>query len=269
MLHHQISNTTGNVYNAFLYKKTHYEPHFHKSFELIFQQKGEMRATVDQKEYHLRAGDCLLIPSFVNHSLDVREGNDCIVVVFSPRYAESAAALFHNNESADFFMRLDDSTARFLLENLASASEECGIEGALKLQKPSLFCLKACLYAIFDTFIKQNPLQKKPTDSVLTERLIEYLEGHYTADLTLADVAQQLGYSYDYLSRVFNQTFHMNFKTIVNQYRCEHAMHLLCTTQNTLADIAIDSGFQSIRSFNRVFFDTVGLTPTDFRRKSS
>ena len=269
MLRHQIHNTTGNVYNAFLYKKTFYEPHFHKSFELIFLQKGEMDATVDQKRYHLHAGECLLIPSFVNHSLDVKEGNDCIVIVFSPRYVESAAALFRNNEPADYRVRLDEATAQFFLRSLAAEPKESGIEGAYALQKPSLLCIKASLYAVFDAFLTQNPMQKKTRDSVLAEQLIEYLESNYQSDFTLTDLAQHLGYSYDYLSRVFNQTFRMNFKTIVNQYRCEQAMHLLCTTQATLADIATESGFQSIRSFNRVFLDTVGITPSDFRCENS
>ena len=252
-----------------MYKKTFYEPHFHKSFELIFLQKGEMDATVDQKKYHLLAGEGLLIPSFVNHSLDVREGNDCVVIVFSPRYVESAASLFRNNEPADYLVRPDESTAQFFLQSLASDPKESAIEGAYALRKPSLLCIKASLYAVFDAFLSQNTMLKKTRDSVLAEQLIEYLESNYQSDFTLTDLAQHLGYSYDYLSRVFNQTFHMNFKTIVNQYRCEHAMHLLCTTPSTLADIATGSGFQSIRSFNRVFLETVGITPSDFRRENS
>lgn len=265
---HQISNTTGNVYNAYLYRYTEYGLHFHKAFEFIMQLKGEMRATVNQKEYVLQPGECLLIPSYAMHTISTSEGNDCIVVVFSEQYAEGAAKQFQNMEPMDYRMRLSPESKSYLLSSLARETVPAWREGALGLKKPSLYSLKACLYMIFDEFTSQNSMQRKNADGELIEQLIKCVEQEYATDITLSTIAQRLGYSYDYLSRVFNKTFHIHFKTIVNQYRCERAINLLQTTQKSLTEIASDSGFQSIRSFNRVFREIIGVSPSDFRREN-
>ena len=265
---HQISNTTGNVYNAFIYRFTDYTAHFHKAFEFIMPLKGRMHATVNRQEYWLEAGECLLVPSYAMHSIRVEEGNDCMVVVFSERYAESAAKQFRTSEPQSYRMKLSGEEQKYLISHLAAERREELRDGAILVKKPPLYRLKACLYMIFDAFVSQNSMQSKNADGELVARLIECVENEYTTDVTLTALAQRLGYSYDYLSRVFNHTFHVNFKTIVNQYRCEQAIHLLQTTQKSFTEIASDSGFQSIRSFNRVFRELIGASPSDFRREN-
>ena len=265
---HQIHNTTGNVYNAFLYRKTDYTAHFHKAFEFIMPMKGRTYATVNRIEYILQEGECLLVPSYAMHSIRVEDGNDCVVVVFSERYAESATKQFRSNEPQGYCMRLPQECREYVVATLAKQTKGETRDGAWALEKPPLYRLKACLYMIFDEFISQNSMKRKNADGELVARLIECVENEFATDITLTALAQRMGYSYDYLSRVFNQTFHVNFKTIVNQYRCEQAIHLLQTTQSTLTEIASDSGFQSIRSFNRVFRELIGASPSDFRREN-
>ena len=266
MFDHQIHNSMGNVYNAFLYQHTFYAPHFHKGFEFIYAMRDGARAEVNNRPYCLKKGECLLIPPYVSHSLTVKKGNDCLVVVFSARYAESAAKLFHGQKPRDYLFTLPPDSDGFIRQNLTFPSHEQVDKVALK--KPPLLRLKACLYAIFDAFLEQQPLTDPSSDAVLIEKIINCIEEAYTTDLTLDAIAQKLGYSYDYLSRVFHQSFHMNFKSILNQYRCDHALHLLGTTQKTLTEISLDSGFQSIRSFNRVFKETIGVSPSEFRREN-
>jgi AraC-like DNA-binding protein len=267
MITHQIWNSTGNVYNAFVYHRTHYPVHFHKSFELIYPIKGEMDAVVDRRSYHIGVGECLLVPPFVSHSIDVVEGNACLVVVFSTRYAESATKLFAKGVPRGHLLRVPGAHEGLIREVLVGATDTDSAM-TVALHRPPLLRLKACLYLLFDDFISQNPIEERSTDGELAARMLAYLEEHYTSDLSLSDMAQKLGYSYDYLSRVFHQSFRVRFKVILNQYRCEHAMHLLLTTQKPLSEISMDSGFQSIRSFNRVFIETVGKTPSEFRQSN-
>ena len=57
----------------------------------------------------------------------------------------------------------------------------------------------------------------------------------------------------------------MNFRKYLNLYRTEQACNLLRTTQKDISDIALDCGFQTLRSFNRAFKAATGLTPTQYR----
>ena len=56
----------------------------------------------------------------------------------------------------------------------------------------------------------------------------------------------------------------MNYVTYVNMVRIEHAVGMLGTNQYRMIDIALECGFSNIRSFNRVFKEITGSTPTEF-----
>lgn len=79
-------------------------------------------------------------------------------------------------------------------------------------------------------------------------------------------VARQLGISENMLSRIINQHYGMRFTDVVNQYRIRDAQRLLLADAATpVTDIAFEVGFNSIPSFNRVFKDSTGFSPTAFR----
>ncbi|MBQ9760640.1 MAG: helix-turn-helix domain-containing protein [Clostridia bacterium] len=264
MFDHQIHNSVGNVYNAFIYEQVDYPPHFHKGFEFIYSMGEGASVGVNDRSYRLQRGDCVLVPPYASHSMSIRPQSECLVIVFSAHYAESAAKQFQSGTPNDYLFRLSVEAESFIRQNLIC--DLLPFRAHTAVGKPPLLRLKACLYAIFDEFLNQQPLASVNTDGLLIGKVIECIEEGYTTDLTLTSIAQKLGYSYDYLSRVFCQTLHMNFKTTLNHYRCEHALHLLRTTERTLTDISMDSGFQSIRSFNRVFKDLMGCSPSEFRK---
>ena len=82
---------------------------------------------------------------------------------------------------------------------------------------------------------------------------------------SLFDIAEKLGYNYHYLSKKFNKTFSMSFTEYLNSYRLEQALTLLTETDFNITEIAIESGFQSIRSFNEIFKQHTGTTPAKYR----
>ena len=57
----------------------------------------------------------------------------------------------------------------------------------------------------------------------------------------------------------------IGFADFVNSLRIEHACNLLEKGSN-ITEIAFSSGFSSIRTFNRVFLQTLGMTPRDYIR---
>ena len=59
--------------------------------------------------------------------------------------------------------------------------------------------------------------------------------------------------------------FHMNFKQFLNIYRTDFARDQLMHTDASITDIAHASGFQTVRTFNRVFLDQTGVTPSEFK----
>ena len=109
----------------------------------------------------------------------------------------------------------------------------------------------------------------------LSERLKTYMEKDrvYTnSELSLKDLATAMETYPHYISQVLNTIIHQNFYDFVNTYRVEEAKRQLLEEGNkclTILAIALDCGFNSKSSFNRVFKQKTGKTPGEFIKSSN
>jgi AraC-like DNA-binding protein len=80
-----------------------------------------------------------------------------------------------------------------------------------------------------------------------------------------ADLARELNVSENILSRVINCAFEKSFRKLLNDHRVDEAQLLLRDSDMQITQIAFDVGFNSLASFNRVFKDTSGVAPSEYR----
>lgn len=80
-----------------------------------------------------------------------------------------------------------------------------------------------------------------------------------------ADMARELNVSETALSKIINVRYGKSFPQLLNEYRVEDAKNLLSETDLAVATIAREAGFNSIATFNRVFKETTGVSPSEFR----
>lgn len=86
-------------------------------------------------------------------------------------------------------------------------------------------------------------------------------------DLSLADLAARLGANTAYLSRAINEGLGVNFNEMINQMRAEEAARLIDRDDRSpLLHIALEAGFNSKATFNRVFRAVHGISPSERRR---
>ena len=98
------------------------------------------------------------------------------------------------------------------------------------------------------------------------ERVVHYVDEHFAEDLNLSIVADHLGYTSSYISRLFKQTRGVKFTDYLNRSRVRQAKQLLRTSSKTVKQIACEVGFNSAALFIRVFERYEGMTPGEFRR---
>ncbi len=84
--------------------------------------------------------------------------------------------------------------------------------------------------------------------------------------LKLSDVVRMVGSNRTYVSNYFNRTLHTTFFDYVNALRVEYACSLLRSSQDSLYVVAMNSGFNSLSTFHRVFCKSKGVTPSEYRR---
>jgi AraC-like DNA-binding protein len=88
-------------------------------------------------------------------------------------------------------------------------------------------------------------------------------------ELTLGELAAQMRTNTSWLSRVINTGCGQNFNDFINEYRVREAEHKLRDPRlrhYTLLAVALESGFNSKSTFNRVFRKLRGVTPSEAAR---
>ena len=106
--------------------------------------------------------------------------------------------------------------------------------------------------------------------SVIVERLIELMEDEKifaVEDLTLGNLAGELGISGHQLSEILNREMKKNFSTFINEYRIREAKQLLIEYPGrSILAVGISAGFNSATTFNAAFLKADGITPGKYRK---
>jgi len=108
-----------------------------------------------------------------------------------------------------------------------------------------------------------------PHTSALVKRAVAYLHQNYARSLARWEIAEAIGASEDYLTRVFNRELGLSPWDFLNRYRIGRAKELLRTTDDNIRAIAQQVGFKDQAYFSRVFHKVTGLSPNAFRGNPS
>ncbi len=109
-------------------------------------------------------------------------------------------------------------------------------------------------------------LRSVTSDSISKiESICAFIKEHYMQDLNRENLAAAVGFNPDTFSRLFNQHTGKTLFDYINELRIEEAKRRLLETEDMITRICIDTGFENIRTFNRVFKKVTGLTPGEFR----
>lgn len=108
--------------------------------------------------------------------------------------------------------------------------------------------------------------KKKCPDSPYVEQAIGLIRRHYAEDISQTYVAELIGISAAYLSRLFREDLDTGFADYLCSYRIEKAKELLNTGGYSNKDVSRLSGFHDDAYFARAFKRCTGMTPKLYRK---
>lgn len=259
MAFHQAENSlTRQNYNAYIYTRSlHWPPHFHQNFEVIYIFEGRVQAVIGGKELTLLPGDFALSLSNEIHQYEPLETSVAWICTFSGDYVPVFQKTVVGKSGNTARFHCDGSTLEYLKTYL------------LHTGTPDFYRLTAGLNLLCGEYLRQVDLSERShRENTLINRTADYIAQNFRKGLTLSDVSQALGYDYCYFSKSFHNLFGVGFNDYVNTFRFNAAAEALLTSSNSITDIALDSGFQSVRSFNTVFQKKAGMTPSQYRKSA-
>jgi YesN/AraC family two-component response regulator len=120
---------------------------------------------------------------------------------------------------------------------------------------------------------EQLPKTAEPseTDRLLFAEIKQMIDkGLYKeSNLSLEMLAGKTNQNPTYISKAVSHCTGKTFKTWLNEYRIKEAIRLLSDENNptiSIEMVAWDSGFNDRKTFHRIFRNTTGLSPTDFKK---
>ncbi len=227
--------------------------HLHGNFELITCTEGCIIVTVDKMQYSLQPGRAVLVFPNQIHSLHTPEHSVHLLCIFSPQLIRAYSNVFLSRLPRDHEFPL----APFYLESLCKLQN-----GGNELQ------VKGFLYSICGVFDENAQYYDRGDHKEdLLRRIFWFVEEHYSEDCSLFALAEHTSYHAVYLSRYFKQCTGISFTDHVNRYRVNEAAYALRNSRKKILEIALESGFESLRSFNRNFKNIMNMTPNEYRMK--
>ncbi|SFP69989.1 AraC-type DNA-binding protein [Butyrivibrio proteoclasticus] len=106
--------------------------------------------------------------------------------------------------------------------------------------------------------------QRKNIDKLVS--VTNYIDSHRSDDLSVEQLAEIAGFSKFHFERLFKSYMGISCYQYITKRRVLMAQELLGDTDLSVMDIAMQSGFFSLSTFNRVFKDTNGCSPTEYRK---
>jgi AraC-like DNA-binding protein len=247
--------------------------HWHTDVELAYVTSGSLAVSVNGERRVLRAGSFIACGSRDIHYYE-RTGSrsETILAVFKPslvgrspvwpasgRLGSHFALGSEGSTLAEAAGRVLAGVERELRERLASY-EGIARGGIMEL----------CALAERELAPRQGEATDARGDAGLAglERMqlaIDYIYERSSGPICLADAAEAASLSPWYFSRAFSATVGTSFRSFLNGVRIERAEELLSDPGARIADVALECGFESVRTFNRAYRASRGTTPRAMR----
>ena len=106
------------------------------------------------------------------------------------------------------------------------------------------------------------------TDSIYA-KVSDYALRHERERFTMAQMANELGYSEGHLRQRFRKKYGQSLGRFLQKVRLDKAAAMLRSSDSAVSSVALECGFDSVYSFSRAFKNGVGLSPRAYRLRES
>lgn len=261
-------------------RKNRLHIHYHSSIELSLIESGSGVYTSGGRSYPIHPGSIFFFrPNEAHFVSDVDEGGMRFLNLhITPHYLytsfpNATAAEYGKLLAANFPLashRINDATGEEGAREIALLLHRTEAELAAKASDylllannyiSSMFILLARAYGTGDG-AEANEMKNHRR----IVAAIAYMDAHFASDITLEEIAAQVGYSRCYFSSVFRKCMGMSAWDYICLKRIEAASSLIKTTDKSILEIATECGFNNAVNFYKTFKRFTNLSPGALRK---
>ncbi len=246
--------------------------HWHDAIELIYLLEGELLVETEQRKWHLKAGQCILLNPYVLHSTTSLSGNTALLLqipveelsffteevrtrqfLWDPATTEAAAldAMGRVKKKLELMRETAESDNHFAHMRMASLLLE----------------ITYLLYTDFSQPVSGAAFTRSEKNRQRLTDIISFTEQHYREEISLQQVANALHLHPNYFCRFFKENTGTTYLNYLSEYRLSKIYHDLVTTDIPLSHLLEKHGFTNYKLFRQMFADRFHGTPGSLREE--
>lgn len=249
--------------------------HYHDQYEIYYLLNGERYYFIDNRTYHVKKGDIVLIDKNILHKTNTtsKYSHERILIQFS---ADIINRITKETKDIDLYHCFH------LKQNVYSLNpeEQLWIENHLfnilqensKKQEGHLTYLTILiteLLIFLNRFIKSTtsfPANYPNETHKKISEIADFINKNFNNKLSLTELAEQFNYSPTYLSKTFKKVTGFSFAEYKNNVRIKEASKLLQQSSLNITEIACQVGYNNLTHFGRIFKKITGHSPLEYRK---
>lgn len=251
--------------------------HGHSYHQLYYICSGRAVHIMNGRRDELTRGDVALIPVGSTHGLFSNVGAEIVFIDFDADMLDGYSDT--NGEDVKRLLASDDLPPRFTLSSEACYRVEQCLRSIERLDINS-YCdttsdylarayLLALLWELQRDIMQENHCRRWPAgdgSASIIQNGLKFIDENFRRDISSEDIAKHLYISLSHFRHLFREQTGKTFTQFLSEKRIQHALALLRETGLPITEICLESGFNNLSHFLRVFKASVGMSPTQYRR---
>ncbi len=244
--------------------------HWHKEFEIVIVNYGKLNLYLNNVPYQMSQGDIAIIGCGTMHRGEPEECiYECLVFDLNmlrhhkgDNVTPMILPVMNGEIQINCLIHPDDGILYSTVSSLVKVAKQH--------RKYYEFSVYSLLYRIFGLFYEyellthnQTPKKGGHQTEVMTT-LLDWIESHYSEQITLKQLSYISGLSEKYLCRLFREYTNRTPIDYINHLRIECAIHEILINHRTVTEAAFECGFNDLGYFSRTFKKHKGTSPKKF-----
>lgn len=253
-----------------------YPPHWHVSIEMILPTQNSYKVIVNNTTYTIEENQIAFINSGVIHSLVAPPTGERTIIQFdlSLIYSlkELNTILFMLSPVIILGKKSETAIYDEVYNLIKIIINEYDSDNSLK--EVSIYSYLIQIFVLLGRNKIYNDQKFDNSNELKQQEYIQkflavcdYINNHIAEQLTLEDMAAYAGFSKYHFARLFKKFTNATFCDYLNGRRVAKAESLLLDANLNITTVAMNSGFSSISTFNRIFKNVHNCSPTEYRDK--
>ncbi len=254
--------------------------HFHPHYQIFTVLKSEGTRFVGDQIQSFKEGDTVFLgpniphlwlndkPYFEANSSKKAQG---IVLYFKEDFLgkdflqiPEAAAIRSTLQKSERGLVFGDKAARQIMQKLQTLLHATGFEAVIGVLELLQYLANSTDYSYISSANYTNTYRKSETERM--QKVHEYVVEHFKNEIKLETIAAYINMTEPAFCRYFKKRTNKTFSEFVTAIRIGHACKQLELGSKNIAEIGFESGFNTLSHFNKQFKETLGYTPSQYKK---